>query len=73
MLAEAEAEVALQKRATFDQAVTGLGRDERTDMPMAERVASLERTVRGLVRLHVAEFEILRRWAETEVGHRDPD
>ena len=73
MLAEAEAEVALQKRARFDQAVEGLGWEERTDIPITERLMRLEGTVRRLVRLHVAQFEILRRWAETEAGHRDPD
>ena len=73
MLAEAEAEVALQKRARFQQTVAGLGREGHADVPLPERVRRIAHTVRGLVRLHVAEFEMLRRWAETESGHLDPD
>lgn len=73
MLAQAEAEVALQKRARFEQAVTGLGRQEPADPPLPERVRRLEHTVRGLVRLRVTEFEMLRQWARTEIDHRDPE
>ena len=69
----AEPEVALQKRAKFERAFTALGREEPQGMPIAERVARLEHTVRGLVRLHVAGFEMLRQWARTEVGHPDWD
>jgi hypothetical protein len=73
VLAEAQAEVALQKRAKFDHAVSGLGREEPADLPLPERVRRLEHIVRGLVRLHVTEFEMLRQWATTEVGDPDRD
>jgi hypothetical protein len=71
MLAEAEGQIALEKKARRKKAAAGMG--QAADQTIPARIERLENAVRRLVQLHLSEFATLRDWAATEISSLDAD